>query len=98
THPESGGGIKNFVCGSSAEPPASRGSVGLPGKMASAAPGARFCAHVLEQLKKYCSHSGTVLFVSGFVLARSQAAAGMLPRQSLARTKKSSFRTATLFL
>src|SRR5688572_30854518 len=49
---------------------------------------------VLEQFKKYCSLSGTVLFVSGFVSAQSQAAVGMLIRQSLARTKKSSFRTA----
>jgi hypothetical protein len=34
----------------------------------------------------------------GFVSAQSQAAAGMLLRQSLAKTQKSSLRPATLFL
>jgi len=34
----------------------------------------------------------------GFVLAQLQAAAGMLLRQSLAQTQKSSLKTATLFL
>jgi len=34
----------------------------------------------------------------GFVLAQSQATAGLLLRQSLAKTQKSSLRTATVFL
>jgi hypothetical protein len=34
----------------------------------------------------------------GFVSAQLQAAAGMLLRQSLAKTQKSSLKTATLFL
>jgi hypothetical protein len=34
----------------------------------------------------------------GFVSAQSQAAVGMLLRQSLAKTQKSSLRLATLFL
>jgi hypothetical protein len=34
----------------------------------------------------------------GFVSAQSQAAAGMLLRQSLAKTQKYSLRVATLFL
>ena len=34
----------------------------------------------------------------GFVSAQAQAAAGMRLRQSLAKTQKSSFKTATLFL
>jgi hypothetical protein len=38
-----------------------------------------------------------VFFGSGFVSAQSQAAAGMLLRQSLARTQKSSLRTTTEF-
>jgi hypothetical protein len=34
----------------------------------------------------------------GFVSAQSQAAAGMLLRQNLAKTQKSSLQTATLFI
>jgi hypothetical protein len=39
-----------------------------------------------------------VFFGFGIVSAQLQAAAGMLLRQSLAETQKSSLRTATLFL
>jgi hypothetical protein len=53
----------------------------------------------LERFKKHHSHSvRAVFFGFGFVSAQSQAAAGMLFRQSLAKTQKSSLRMATLFL
>jgi hypothetical protein len=53
----------------------------------------------LERFKKYHSHSvRAVFFCFGFVSAQLQAAAGMRLRQSLAKTKKSSLRTAILFL
>src|SRR5262245_50013244 len=53
--------------------------------------------------EKYHSHlvygrEGAVFLGSGFVSAQSQAAAGMLLRQSLARTQKSSLQMAMLFL
>ena len=53
----------------------------------------------LERFKKYYSRSVRAVFLSfGFVSAQLQATAGMRFRQSLARTQKSSLRTATLFL
>jgi hypothetical protein len=57
----------------------------------------------LERFKKYCSHSaerdkGAVLLGFGFVSVQLQATAGMLLRQSFARTQKSSLRMATLFV
>jgi hypothetical protein len=57
----------------------------------------------LERFKKYRSHSaerdkGAVLLDFGFVSAQLQAAKGMLLRQILAKTQKSSLRMATLFL
>jgi hypothetical protein len=57
----------------------------------------------LERFKNYCSHSaswteGAFFLGFGLVLAQSQAAAGMLLRQSLAKTQKSSLRMATVFL
>jgi hypothetical protein len=66
-------------------------------------PGGRRFSTGLERFKKYCSHSGgqaeeAVFLGFGFVSAQSQAAAGMLLRQSLAKTQKSSLRMATLFL
>ena len=56
-----------------------------------------------ERFKKYCSHSaewnkGAVFLSFSFVSAQLQAATGMLLRQSLAKTQKSSLRMATLFL
>ena len=47
----------------------------------------------LEHFHKYCSHAvgkdeGAVFSGFGFVLAQSQAAGGMLLRQSLAKTPK----------
>jgi hypothetical protein len=54
-----------------------------------------FCpsAYALERFKKYRSHSarrkeGAVFLGFGFVSAQSQAAAGMLLRQDLAKTPK----------
>jgi hypothetical protein len=41
---------------------------------------------------------GAVFLGFGFVSAQSQAAVGMLLRQSLAKTQKSSLRMATVFL
>jgi hypothetical protein len=57
----------------------------------------------LERFKKYCSRLAVldkeaVFLGFGFVSAQSQAAAGMLLRQSLAKTQKSSLQTATVFL
>ena len=53
----------------------------------------------LERFKKYHSRSVRAVFLNfGLVSAQLQAAAGMLLRQSLAKTQKSSLRTATLFL
>jgi hypothetical protein len=48
---------------------------------------------LLEHFHKYCSHAGeerkeAVFLVFGFVSARSQAAAGMLLCQSLAKKSK----------
>jgi hypothetical protein len=56
-----------------------------------------------ERFKKYCSHSaewnkGAVFLSFSFVSAQLQTATGMLLRQSLAKTQKSSLRMATLFL
>jgi hypothetical protein len=47
----------------------------------------------LEHFHKYCSHAGeerreAVFLVFGFVSAQSQATAGMLLRQSLAKKSK----------
>jgi hypothetical protein len=54
---------------------------------------------VLERFKKYHSRSVRAVFLDfGIVSAQLQAAAGMRLRQSLAKTQKSSLRTATLFL
>jgi hypothetical protein len=57
----------------------------------------------LERLKKNCSQAvgekrGAVFLSFGIVSAQSQAHAGMLLRQSLAKTQKSSLRMATVFL
>jgi hypothetical protein len=57
----------------------------------------------LEHFHKYCSHvvgkdEGTVFFGFGFVLAQSQAAAGMLPHSASPKHQKSSLRMATVFL
>jgi hypothetical protein len=48
---------------------------------------------ILEQLKKYCSHSvrrgaKAVFLVFGFVLAQSQAFANLILRQSLGQNLK----------
>jgi len=57
------------------------------------------CTDGLERFKKYYSRSARAVFLDfGIVSAQLQAAAGMLLRQSLAKTQKSSLRTATLFL
>ena len=65
---------------------------------------------VIERLNKYCSHAGekggkrtgksehAVFLGLRFVSAQSQAAEGMLLRQSLAQTQKSSHRPATVFV
>jgi hypothetical protein len=57
----------------------------------------------IERLKKYYSHSwkkrrAAVFLGFGFVLAQSQGVSNLLLRQSLAKTQKSSLRTAILFL
>jgi hypothetical protein len=53
----------------------------------------------LERFKKYYSRSVRAVFLGfGFVSAQLQAAKGTRLRQSLAKTQKSSLRTATLFL
>jgi hypothetical protein len=57
----------------------------------------------LERFKKYCSHvvgekRGAVFLSFGIVSAQSKAHVGMLLRQSLAKTQKSSLRMATVFL
>jgi hypothetical protein len=53
----------------------------------------------LERFKKYYSRPEGAVFLSfGVVSAQLQAAAGMRLRRSLAKTQKSSLRTATLFL
>ena len=60
-----------------------------------------FIEQGLERFKKYCSHSATREERSFWVLASfrlSRRPAGMLLRQSLAKTQKSSLRMATVFL
>jgi hypothetical protein len=57
----------------------------------------------LEQFHKCCSAAEklereAVFLTFGFVSARSQATLGVLPRQSLAQSQKSSLRRATSFL
>jgi hypothetical protein len=57
----------------------------------------------LEHFHKYYSHSvgknkEAVFLGFRFVSAQSQATVGMLLRQSLAKTQKSSLRLATVFL
>jgi hypothetical protein len=57
----------------------------------------------LEHFHKYCSHAvgkdeGAVFLDFGFVLAQSQAAAGMLPHSASPKHQKSSLRMATVFL
>jgi hypothetical protein len=63
----------------------------------------RPCGPCFERFKKYCSHSaswteGAVFLGFGFVLAQSQAVAGVPLRQSLAKTQKCSLRMAAVFL
>ncbi|MDB6016279.1 MAG: hypothetical protein JWR19_768, partial [Pedosphaera sp.] len=62
-----------------------------------------FSVRSLEQFHKCCSAAEklereAVFLTFGFVSARSQATLGMLPRQSLAQSQKSSLRRATSFL
>jgi hypothetical protein len=57
----------------------------------------------LERFKKYYSHSaernrGAAFLGFDIVSAQLQATAGMLLRQSLAKTQKASLRMATVFL